>query len=346
VTRADTFRRIRPRRFAGAFGAHSCRRTWHFGTCPRLGREGDDLDAAIAANVDFWQFSSTQEAASEALGKIAGAFKKARSAVDSAGTPPSSRSARALLLDRQPYDTNEDWRGRLLAVDVVARATLASPRLWRTPDAQLTFLRLSAEAATPADVGSLSPADKLYGLRLGHFGGFLARSWRANDWMWGRLDAATRLIDLLFEEERILEAGVTKGELEAALAGPLDNPDAIASAADLREWKAVAVTQLHHAILDEELRLAAREFGSPVVPPGQAGLEASFVEYVELHNGAERIDKAFASALASSRAEGVAKDMIRVALRIVQLPALARIFVRLRLGHLARMLLGKLAPDS
>jgi len=38
---------------------------------------------------------------------------------------------------------------------------------------------------------------KLAGDELGHFGAFLKRSWRANDWMWGRLDASTFLFDLL-----------------------------------------------------------------------------------------------------------------------------------------------------
>jgi Protein of unknown function (DUF3376) len=34
---------------------------------------------------------------------------------------------------------------------------------------------------------------KVAGLQLGHFGGFVKESWRANDWMWGILDGASRL---------------------------------------------------------------------------------------------------------------------------------------------------------
>ena len=37
------------------------------------------------------------------------------------------------------------------------------------------------------------PNMKLAGDDLGHFGAFLKRAWRANDWMWGRLDAASAL---------------------------------------------------------------------------------------------------------------------------------------------------------
>ena len=35
-----------------------------------------------------------------------------------------------------------------------------------------------------------TPESKLAGMKLGHFAGFLKRSWRANDWLWGRLDGA------------------------------------------------------------------------------------------------------------------------------------------------------------
>ena len=44
---------------------------------------------------------------------------------------------------------------------------------------------------------------KLCGRQLGHFGAFLKSSWRANDLMWGRLDAACQLIQSLITPERI-----------------------------------------------------------------------------------------------------------------------------------------------
>jgi patatin-related protein len=42
-----------------------------------------------------------------------------------------------------------------------------------------------------------SPRRKLGGAQFGHFGGFLNERWRRNDMMWGRLDAAERLIRTL-----------------------------------------------------------------------------------------------------------------------------------------------------
>jgi predicted acylesterase/phospholipase RssA len=52
-----------------------------------------------------------------------------------------------------------------------------------------------------------SPNKKLTGIILGHFGAFYRRSWRANDFLWGRLDAATRIVDMLVDPERAQRLG-------------------------------------------------------------------------------------------------------------------------------------------
>ncbi|MBK5293805.1 MAG: patatin-like protein, partial [Acidobacteriia bacterium] len=48
--------------------------------------------------------------------------------------------------------------------------------------------------------------DKLCGDQLGHFSGFLKRSWRSNDIMWGRLDSVCQLIECLLSRDRIAQA--------------------------------------------------------------------------------------------------------------------------------------------
>jgi patatin-related protein len=59
---------------------------------------------------------------------------------------------------------------------------------------------------SPLDTHRLSPAgnggpptaaSKLHGVALGHFGAFFRRSWRENDYLWGRLDGAERLLWLI-----------------------------------------------------------------------------------------------------------------------------------------------------
>lgn len=41
----------------------------------------------------------------------------------------------------------------------------------------------------------------LYGSRWGHFGAFGSDDWRASDWLWGRLDGARQLIELLVPDD-------------------------------------------------------------------------------------------------------------------------------------------------
>lgn len=63
---------------------------------------------------------------------------------------------------------------------------------------------------------------KLAGAALGHFGGFFDRGWRRNDLMWGRLDAAERILATLLPEgstrDRLLrdaQLAILREELEA-----------------------------------------------------------------------------------------------------------------------------------
>ena len=58
---------------------------------------------------------------------------------------------------------------------------------------------------SPADstrLGQNTAKGKLQGVHLGHFGAFLHREWRENDYLWGRLDAAERLIGLLQKDAK------------------------------------------------------------------------------------------------------------------------------------------------
>jgi patatin-related protein len=52
----------------------------------------------------------------------------------------------------------------------------------------------------PSDVLQSRPDRKLAGTAAGDFGGFLQRSWRENDMMWGRLDGAERIIGALLPD--------------------------------------------------------------------------------------------------------------------------------------------------
>lgn len=93
---------------------------------------------------------------------------------------------------------------RALAIEVIRRSLAAETEI---DDAQpLNFVQLTPEAPSPIFTAHPlklpSPASaqaKLAGVGLGHFAGFFRSAWRANDFMWGRLDAATRMVDLLLD---------------------------------------------------------------------------------------------------------------------------------------------------
>jgi patatin-related protein len=76
--------------------------------------------------------------------------------------------------------------------------------------------------------------DKICGNELGHFGGFLKSSWRANDIMWGRLDGACQLIECLLTPDRIvkLKEDIDPNKLDLCQTFPHAN---VAELAELRK---------------------------------------------------------------------------------------------------------------
>ena len=168
----------------------------------------------------------------------------------------------------------------LLALHVVQRAAGSElAGIEQTVD----LVQLSANTSNSFD-GRDRAADKLAGLQLHHFGAFYKRSWRANDWMWGRLDGATRLVQIVLDpprlqrlaaERRLTAAGVADRIVEISTSGAndqqreylsgrwnverlreelafLDDPDADAPRRLPRCWGAVA-TGIQWRILHEQL---------------------------------------------------------------------------------------------
>lgn len=89
----------------------------------------------------------------------------------------------------------------------------------RAPGSPINLLRLSGNQQTPLPFDALrrhehAPLwleDKIRGGDLGNFASFLSAKWRANDWMWGRLDAATSLIALLLDPTRLVRRNAALG---------------------------------------------------------------------------------------------------------------------------------------
>ncbi|MGW1377521.1 patatin-like protein [Streptomyces sp. NPDC002446] len=71
--------------------------------------------------------------------------------------------------------------------------------------------QMSANTRTNLDPRTLAE-EKLTGLQLHHFGAFYKRSWRANDWMWGRLDGAGWLVHVLLSPRLLARLASNLGE--------------------------------------------------------------------------------------------------------------------------------------
>ena len=98
---------------------------------------------------------------------------------------------------------------RLLALDVAVWLVADGPATGTSLPIKL--LQLSLQTTHPWVVHSTAPDDKAAGMGLARFGGFLKRSWRMNDWFWGRLDAAAVLCRMVLDPERLRRVGMILG---------------------------------------------------------------------------------------------------------------------------------------
>lgn len=106
------------------------------------------------------------------------------------------------------------WQ-RLLTFEVVHYAFGADT----TQDQYLELIQFSANVPT-AFGGPNRLAQKLAGVQVAHFGAFYKRSWRINDWMFGRLDGAERIVRILLEPSRLARLyGRDSGSTTASGAG-------------------------------------------------------------------------------------------------------------------------------
>lgn len=205
---------------------------------PRLSpRQREALAADALAALEADQFAErAEDLVTRALGKTPGLWPQlrkiaravaegapvARSVCETASqakaTPASARQvseARSLAeAFTDGAQANEDTvLRRLLAIEVIQVAL--SDQL-PTVEQSVEVLQLSADAGNGFDSRD-EPLEKLAGMQLGHFGAFYKHSWRANDWMWGRLDGAQRLTQVLLDPARLRQLGYSVDDALAAV---------------------------------------------------------------------------------------------------------------------------------
>jgi hypothetical protein len=97
------------------------------------------------------------------------------------------------------------------------------------------------------------------GLYLGHFAAFLKQAWRINDWIWGRIEGADRLVTTLLDPQRLRRLVLLDGGGDAAVERLLS---ALLPGADLADprW-----APLREALLAQRTDLEVRRALDPVV---------------------------------------------------------------------------------
>ena len=73
------------------------------------------------------------------------------------------------------------------------------------------------QAVELVQVSSLR-AELVTGVQLHHFGAFYRESWRANDWLRGRVDGCAQVVQMLLAPERLRQLGLTAEEAQPAAA--------------------------------------------------------------------------------------------------------------------------------
>lgn len=118
-------------------------------------------------------------------------------------------------LEAPPAGPAERLLRRVLQLEVVTYALAGRER---EQGSYVELVQVSAHGASPWGGGS-TPQDKLAGMQLAHFGAFYRKSWRANDWMVGRLDGIDRLVRIALNPDRLHRLyGGSAGAVDTVLA--------------------------------------------------------------------------------------------------------------------------------
>ncbi|CCH33485.1 patatin-like protein [Actinosynnema sp. NPDC047251] len=97
---------------------------------------------------------------------------------------------------------NDLWLSRVLALEVAVTCLADDSRSGM--DQAVDLVQISLQTRNAFADHSTTPDDKAGGASLSRFSGFLKRSWRVNDWIWGRVDGATMLCKVVFDPKRLL----------------------------------------------------------------------------------------------------------------------------------------------
>jgi patatin-related protein len=108
----------------------------------------------------------------------------------------------------EPAAAAREALSSLLALEIVERAL--GP-VDTGPAQIIELIQVSGNAPNAFDARTRA-SEKLAGLQLEHFGAFYKVSWRANDWLWGRLDGIAQLVQVLLLPRRLRQLGYSAAQ--------------------------------------------------------------------------------------------------------------------------------------
>ncbi len=122
----------------------------------------------------------------------------------------------------EPALTHDELLARLLQLEIAS--TMLGDEVTTGSTLPVELVQISARTPNPFTRYTRTGDDKLGGASINRFGGFLKRSWRVNDWVWGRADGATALARTMLDPKRVrrtalLSGYVTPSASEADCAG-------------------------------------------------------------------------------------------------------------------------------
>lgn len=109
---------------------------------------------------------------------------------------------------------------RLLQIEIAA--TTLGDEVTTGATLPVEVAQLSAQTANAFVQYSRTGDDKLGGMSVSRFGGFLKRSWRVNDWTWGRVDAASHLCRVVLQPSRVRRTAQLTGYLPVVQESAVD----------------------------------------------------------------------------------------------------------------------------
>ncbi|MBW3591172.1 MAG: patatin-like protein [Actinobacteria bacterium] len=105
------------------------------------------------------------------------------------------------LLGTGPAPAWDQVVSQLLSVEVGYVAMTAGGAM---QDQDVELMQISADLQHGFG-GPGRAGQKLAGVQLAHFGAFYKKSWRVNDWIWGRMDGALRLVEATLAPRRLMQ---------------------------------------------------------------------------------------------------------------------------------------------